>query len=54
MTKQLIITSCKDCPLDNTVGESNIGDLTPEDIQRINETARRIQNAKNVRDGRYG
>lgn len=34
--------------------ESSIGDLTPEDIQRINETARRIQNAKNVREGRYG
>lgn len=34
--------------------ESSIGDLTPEDIQRINETAKRIKNAKNVKDQRYG
>lgn len=43
-----------DCPLDDVVGVSSIGDLTPEDIQCINETARRIQNTKNVREGRYG
>lgn len=42
------------CPLDDAADESSIGDLTPEDIQRINETARRIKNAKNVKDQRYG
>lgn len=40
-----------DCPLDDV---TSLGDLTPEDIQRINETARKIQNAKNVKDRRYG
>lgn len=93
MTKQLIISSCDECPYSYYAGydledgtlyfkcenkkfpfgrsnwaikdqimddcplndyESSIGDLTPEDIQRINETARQIKNAKNVRDGRYG
>jgi len=38
----------------DAVDESSIGDLTPEDIQRINEIAKRINDAKNVRDRRYG
>jgi len=90
MTKQLIITSCdecpylikesedawfrpmcantnrifdydevninipSDCPLDDATDESCIGDLTPDDIEHIVDIARRIKNAKNVREGRYG
>ena len=42
------------CPLDDVVDEPSLGDLTPEDIKRINETAIRIKNAKNVRDVRFG
>ena len=42
------------CPLDDVVDEPSLGDLTPEDIKRINETARQIKDAKNVREGRYG
>jgi hypothetical protein len=42
------------CPLDDVVDESRLGDLTNEDIKRINETAKQIKNAKNVKDGRYG
>jgi len=43
-----------DCPLEDAADESCIGDLTPDDIEHIVDIARRIKNAKNVREGRYG
>lgn len=43
-----------DCPLDDVADESCIGDLTLDDIEHVVDIARRIKNAKNVREGRYG
>ena len=38
----------------NTHDVSNYNDIISDEMYRVVETSKRIQNAKNVKDGRYG